>query len=190
MDNLILFLAVNQRLETERLRLRPVKLEDAEDMFEYASVEDNTYFVFPAHESIEDTQHAIANYFIASPLGKFGIELKTEEKFIGTIDIRVDMKKSKAEIGYILNQTYSKKGYATEAAAAMVEFAFETLELEKVTASCDARNTASEAVMKRLGMKKEGVSRHHEIWKNGEWVDMLFYGLLREEYFELKKSSK
>ena len=43
MDNLNLYLAVNNHLETERLRLRPVTLMDAEDMFEYASREDNTY---------------------------------------------------------------------------------------------------------------------------------------------------
>lgn len=190
MDNLTLFLAVNQLLETERLRLRPVEIADAEDMYEYASSEKNTYFVFPRHTTIDDTRHSIANYFMANPLGKFGIELKENKKFIGTIDVRVDMKKLKAEIGYVLNQNYSKHGYATEAASALVKFVFETLELEKITATCDARNTASEALMKRLGMTKEGHSRNHEIWKNGEWVDMLYYGLLREEYFEKKKSSK
>lgn len=187
MDNLLLFLAVNQILETERLVLRPVTLADAEDMYEYASKDENTYFVFPLHQSLEDTQHSIATYFMANPLGKFGIELKETKKLIGTIDIRVDMKKSKAELGYVLNQAFAKRGYATEAAAALMKFAFETLELEKVVASCDTRNTASEAVMKRLGMQKEGLSRHHEIWKKGEWVDMLFYGLLREEYLEKKK---
>ena len=104
MDNLNLFLAVNARLETERLLLRPVTLEDAEDMFEYGSKEDNTYFVFPRHTTIDDTLHSIANYFMASPLGKFGIELKENKKLIGTADIRVDMKKSRAELGYVLNQ--------------------------------------------------------------------------------------
>lgn len=187
MDNLTLFLAVNARLETERLFLRPVRLEDAEDMFEYASKEDNTYYVFPRHTTIDDTRYSIANYFMANPLGKFGIVLKENKKLIGTADIRVDMKKSRAEIGYVLNQTYSKRGYATEAASTLVKFVFETLELEKITATCDARNTASEALMKRLGMTKEGHSRKHEIWKNGEWVDMLYYGLLKEEYKQLSE---
>lgn len=184
MDNLKLFLAVNERLETERLVLRPVKLADAEDMYEYASDKETTYYVFETHQSLDDTRHSIATYFLANPLGKFGLELKKEQKLIGTMDIRVDMKKSKGEIGYVLNGKYMKKGYATEAAKALLKFAFETLELEKVTATCDARNTASEAVMKRLGMQKEGHSRHHELWKNGEWIDMLYYGLLKEEYFE------
>lgn len=186
MDNLNLYLAVNNHLETERLRLRPVTLMDAEDMFEYASREDNTYYVFNTHRTLADTQFSIANYFMMNPLGKFGIELKNEKKLIGTIDLRVDMKKSKAELGYVLNQAYFKKGYVTEAALKLLELAFETLELEKVVSSCDARNTPSEAVMKRLGMQKEGVSRHHEIWKNGEWINMLFYSILKDEYFSQK----
>lgn len=182
MDNLKLFLAVNKQMETERLLLRPVRLADAEDMFEYASNADNTYFVFPKHQTIDDTKHSIASYFMAEPLGKYGIELKKEKKLIGTIDLRVDMRKLKGELGYAISHHYSSKGYATEASNKLLELAFETLELEKVVASCDARNTASEAVMKKLGMTFEGRSRHHELWKNGEWVDMLYYSILREEY--------
>lgn len=188
LDNLNLYLAVNNQLETKRLRLRPITLADAADMFEYASIESNTYYVFNKHQTIEDTQFSIANYFMASPLGKYAIELKEEKKMIGTIDLRVDIKKRKAELGYVLNQAYFKKGYATEAASKLVEFAFETLELEKVTATCDSRNTGSEAVMKRLGMQQEGRSRHHEIWKNGEWIDMLYYSVLKDEYFSHKNS--
>lgn len=186
MDNHQFYLAVNDQLQTERLILRPVTLADAEDMYEYAKRQDNTYFVFPTHQSIDDTRHAIANYFMAAPLGKFGIELKEEKKLIGTIEIRVDMKKLKAELGYAINEKYSGQGYTTEAANEMLKLAFETLELEKVTASCDVRNVASKAVMKKLGMQKEGLSRHNELWKDGEWINMLYYGILKEEYFENK----
>lgn len=182
MDNLELFLAVNREMQTERLWLRPVTLVDAEDMYEYASKDKNTYYVFPTHQSIDDTRHSIANYFMKAPLGKFGIELIEEKKLIGTIDLRVDMKRQKGEIGYTINQRYANKGYTTEASRAMLKLAFETLELEKVVASCDERNKASEAVMLKLGMQKEGRSRNHELWKNGEWINMLFYGILKEEY--------
>lgn len=183
MDNLNLYLAVDNEMETEQLLLRPITLADAEDMFEYASNADNTYYVFPTHQTIDDTRHSIASYFMAAPLGKYGVELKAEKKLIGTVDLRVDMKKQKAEIGYAINSCYGGQGYATEASKQLMAFAFETLELEKVAATCDARNTASEAVMKKLGMTLEGRSRNHEIWKNGEWIDMLYYGILREEYF-------
>jgi len=177
---------VNQILETKRLKLRPVKLADAEDMYEYASDQENTYYVFNTHTSIDDTKYAIANYFMANPLGKFGIELKDEQKLIGTIDVRVDTKRFSAEIGYVLNDKYANNGYTTEAAQRILAFAFETLELEKVWATCDKTNKASAAVMKKLGMQKEAELRHHERWKNGEWMNLLHYAILREEYFEQK----
>lgn len=173
-------------IETKRLILRRITLADAEDMYEYASDADNTYYVFPTHTSLDDTRFSIANYFMADPLGKFGIELKEEQKMIGSIDIRVDAKRQSGEIGYILNKNYQGNGYVTEAAQALMKFAFEVLELEKVTATCNSENNASEAVMIRLGMQKEGELRNHEIWKNGEWINLLQYGILREEYFENK----
>jgi ribosomal-protein-alanine N-acetyltransferase len=183
MDNLNLFLAVNAVLETERLKLRPVTLADAEDMYEYASDDENTYYVFNTHGSVDDTRYSIANFFIANPLGKYGIELKDNQKLIGTIDLRVNMKRSSAEIGYVLNKKYFNKGYTTEAAQELLKFAFEILELEKVFATCNKENKASAAVMKKLGMTKEADLRHHERWKNGEWIDLLQYGILRDEYF-------
>ncbi len=70
-----------------------------------------------------------------------------------------------------------------EAAQELLKFAFETLELEKVFATCNKENKASAAVMKKLGMTKEADLRHHERWKNGEWIDLLQYGILRDEYF-------
>jgi len=183
MDNLKYFMAVNQVIETERLKLRPVTLADAEDMYEYASDSDNTYYVFNTHGSIEDTRFSIANFFIASPLGKYGIELKEENKLIGTIDLRVDTKRYSGEIGYVLNDKYTNNGYTTEAAQRLINLAFETLELEKVFATCNKENKASEAVMKKLGMQKEAELRHHQQWKNGEWIDLLQYAILKDEYF-------
>ena len=94
------------------------------------------------------------------------------------------MKRQKAVIGYDIYKKYGGKGNATEAGEQLLKFAFETLELEKVIATCDARNVASETVMKKLGMTQEGRSRNHEIWKNGEWIDMLYYAILKDDYFK------
>ena len=185
MNNYNLFLAQNQRIETERLILRPITLADAEDLFEYASNRDTTYFVtFNPYDSIEDAYFSIANFFMAQPLGKYGIELKDEQKFIGTVDLfNFDSAKQVAEIGYILNPKYHRKGYMTEAAAALLDLGFNTLELEKIYAMCDSRNDASSGVMKKLGMKQEATRVHHSLDKNENWVDMLEFAILKEEYF-------
>lgn len=169
-------------LECERVRLRPLTLADAEDMYAYASDEETVRYVFERHESLDDTRDNIARYFLANPAGKYAIELKAEGKMIGTIDIRPMPEHGIAELGYTLNRQYWGRGYMTEAAAALIALAFEQLGLEKVFAIHDVRNAASGKVMLRLGMQKEGVLRRHRIHK-GEHLDMAYYGILREEYF-------
>ncbi len=186
MENYRVFLAEYNVIETERLKLRPIDLRDTDDLFEYSSRLDNTYYIYPRHRTPEDTKFAIANYFMDTPLGKYGIELKEEGKLIGTIDIRIKPNRLSAEIGYVLNLDYQGQGYATEAAESMLKFAFEVLELEKVYATCNAENVESEALMIRLGMTKEGELRRYQIWKSGEWINLLQYGILRDEYFKRK----
>ena len=185
MDNYKLLLAQNRVIETERLLLRPVTLEDAEDLYEYASDEENVYFVFEQYQSLEDAPFSIANFFMDQPLGKFGIELKENNKFIGTIDLfNISPQKMSVEMGYILNSKYHQKGYMTEAGRALLALGFEKMELEKIYALCDSRNRASAGVMKKLGMKQEAHRRHHSLSKDGEWIDMLEYAILKDEYFE------
>lgn len=189
MGKLKMLLAKNTRIETDRLILRPVTLEDAEDMFEYASDEETTYFVFDCHQSLEETEENIANFFMSDPLGKYGIELKETGKFIGTIDLRLKEKELKATLGYSMNKAYHGKGYMTEAGKAIVGLGFNVLGLERIQALHDERNEASGKVMQRLGMTKEGVSRHVAKWKQGEWFNDVHYAILREEYFNSKNFS-
>lgn len=187
MENYHLYLAKNNVIKTERLKLRPIVMKDAEDIYEYSSSNRNTYYVYPRHHTISDSEFIIANYFMSEPLGKYGIELQKNKKLIGTIDLRIQAKNRSAEIGYIINERYQRKSYGKEAAKAILAFAFEKLKLEKVTANCQSQNKASESLMLSLGMKKEGELRNHEIWKNGNWVNLLQYGILHEEYFKNDK---
>jgi len=169
-------------LEGERILLRPVGLTDAADMFAYASDEETTRFVFETHRDRAMTEEAIANYFMAAPAGKYAIELKAARKMIGTIDIRPNQIDRIAEIGYTLNKDYRGEGYMTEAGKLITALAFEVLGMEKVFAMHDVLNPASGEVMKRLGMKPEGVLRRHKVFK-GRSCDMAYYGILKEEYF-------
>ncbi|MER2063440.1 MAG: GNAT family protein [Alkalibacterium sp.] len=184
MTDLELNMAKHRTIETERLKLRPVTLADAEDMYEYASDEETTYYVFERHSCFNKTEEAIVNYFIKDPLGKFGIELKASRKLIGTIDLRVKHEKHRAIMGYVLNKDYQGKGYMTEAAHAVLEHAFLTLNIDCVAALHDERNEASGRVMDRLGMEKEGVMRHVGEWKNGEYFNDVYYSILKQEFID------
>jgi RimJ/RimL family protein N-acetyltransferase len=84
-------------------------------------------------------------------------------------------------LGYFLEPGVWGQGYAPEAASLIVDYGFGTLGMDKISASCDAGNTASERVMQKIGMRSEGRFRHAHM-RAGEWRDRLWYGLLREEW--------
>jgi RimJ/RimL family protein N-acetyltransferase len=86
-----------------------------------------------------------------------------------------------AEMGFVINPRFHRRGYASEAAAEMLRIGFEEAGLHRITANCDARNLASAGVMERIGMRREA----HFIqssWEKGEWVDELEYGMLADEW--------
>ncbi len=85
------------------------------------------------------------------------------------------------EIGFTIAPGYQGRGYATEAAILLVDYLFAGRGKHRITASCDARNTASAAVLERLGMRQEGHLRE-STWAKGEWTDDLLYGLLQHEW--------
>ena len=167
-------LAKNRILETDRLMLRPITLDDAEDLFEYASDPENTKHTFPTHKSIEETEWVISNLFMCSPLGNFAIELKENGKMIGTCDLRVNESEKSAELAYAINKKYWGNGYAPEAAKRLLELAFQDLKIERLWAKFSSKNPASGRVMEKIGMEKEGILRHT---KNlcGDFVDQVIY---------------
>ena len=86
-----------------------------------------------------------------------------------------------ALIGYCLAEKAWGQGYATEAAGAMVQWAFDTLDLNRIQSEADTRNRASERVLEKLGFVREGTLRENCI-VNGEVSDSSVYGLLRREW--------
>ncbi len=82
MESIFVKLAQYPSIETERLLLRPVTLDDAEAMFAYASDKDNTRYTFPTNQNLEETKNNIAQFYLANPLGRWGIELKSNGQFM------------------------------------------------------------------------------------------------------------
>ena len=86
------------------------------------------------------------------------------------------------EVGYFIVQACTGRGYATEAAQSMVRYAFSELGVERVDLQCRADNAASQRVAERCGFTLEGRSRRQHRMKSGALVDVLWYGLLRDEW--------
>ena len=84
------------------------------------------------------------------------------------------------EIGFTIAPGHQGRGYATEAVRLLVGYLFARGK-HRITASCDARNAASAAVLERLAMRREGHLRQ-SIWAKGEWTDDLLYAMLHDEF--------
>lgn len=188
-ESLFIKLAKYPIIETERLVLRPVTLDDAEAMFEYASNQENTRYTFPTNQSLEETKNNIAQFYLANPLGRWGIELKSNGEFIGTIDLhKLDAVIKKAAIGYIINQKYWNQGLTTEANRAVIEVAFEKIGMNKLDAFHDKDNPASGKVMEKSGMRFSHEEPYARMDKNesGRIVTDIHYVLTKEDYFANK----
>ncbi|MFB1082596.1 GNAT family N-acetyltransferase [Jeotgalibacillus sp. JSM ZJ347] len=105
---------------------------------------------------------------------------KVTGELYGSVGISIHKAFNNGELGYWIGEEHWGKGYATEAAEAMIRFAFGEKGLHKVYARCFDTNPASGKVIEKLGMKKEGVLREH-VKKDGAFVNLIHYGLLGSE---------
>jgi ribosomal-protein-alanine N-acetyltransferase len=114
-----------------------------------------------------------SDYYLAITVGE-------DEHLIGVARLGLGSHRS-AELGYALRADSWHRGYATEAARLLLDFGFAALGLHRVHAYCGPGNSASQAVLDRLGFTYEGRIRDH-VLTSGAWRDSLLYGLLEQEW--------
>lgn len=180
-------------IETERLILRKMRIEDADDMFEYAGKDSFTkHLLWDTHKSVETSKAFIRetiSRYGKSTFADFGFEYKENGKFIGSGGfMSVDEANLSAELGYVVSDKYWNRGLATEAAGALLNFAFTVLKLNRVQAMVFEGNDASERVQKKLGMQYEGMMRE-AVLKNGEFCNIKINSILRADWEKLKTGS-
>lgn len=149
-------------LETKRLLLRDYKVEDWERVHIYGSDPDFSKYEFWGPNTLEDTKYFIADMVRQShsdPRFKFdfAVCLRDSGLLIGGCGLRRETELSQvANLGWAINPEFQNKGYATEAAKALIDMGFQKLNLAVIYATCDTRNAASYRVMEKLGMKRVG----------------------------------
>ncbi len=149
------------RLETERLILRRPTMEDAQWIFDdYAQDPEVTkYMRWRPHESVRTTREFlrhVLNEWMREKEFHWVIESKETGEGLGMIGIWLE-KEHRAQFGYVLSQKHWGKGYATEAARAVVEWAISQPHVYRVWAICDVENRASARVLEKAGLEFEGV---------------------------------
>ncbi len=173
-------------MATERLILRRFRGADAATLSDYRSDPAVArYQSWDAPFSLEKAEIAVRSFAASSPdepgWFQYAIEHAAERRLIGDVAVRLHDNLKQAEVGFTLATPYQGKGFATEAVSAVLDRLFRLQGLHRVMGECDARNTASAALMERLGFTREGLLRQQTFIK-GEWTDDLLFGLLAPEW--------
>lgn len=172
-------------LETERLILRKITMDDAADIHTYVSNPEVSKYVFwEVHRSLsatEDYIKFILDLYENGKLSPWGIQYKEDGRIIGTVDfINWQTNHRTAEIGYALSEDYWGKGIATEAAKGLINFGFNYMDLVRIQAKCLVENAGSERVMEKAGMAFEGILRKF-IFIKGAHYDVKMFSIINED---------
>lgn len=176
-------------IDTKRLRLRPLREEDAPFFFEvWSDPEAMRYFSFPPMQHIEQAHARIVEKLKSSSDGTSMtcvIESRDTGEVLGDCALFNGVSHSKrAEIGYCLGRKHWGKGYMVEAADALIEHGFKQVGLRRIEADIDPRNVPSIQLVERLGFKREGYLRERWIIA-GEVADTVLYGLIKSDRYPI-----
>lgn len=177
-------------LQTERLSLRAASAADAEATWAFRRL--------PAvQEWLTGTPATLDEYrsFFAEPsrlATTVIVELRHGGAVIGDFMLRVEdswaqldvaerARKTRAELGWVLDPAHSGHGYAAEAVRELIRHCFEELHVRRIVANCFLANTASWRLMERIGMRREAHAVRESLHRSGQWMDTVSYALLADE---------
>ncbi len=174
---------------TDRLKIRRIEKEDWTDIYEYLSDEEvikyEPYGVMTEDEVRGETEKRVNHESF------YAVCLRENGKMIGNFYLEKDDFDT-YEIGYVFNRTFHKKGFATEGAEAILDYAFNDLKAWRVTAMCNPENKASWKLLERLGFRREGTLIKNIYFKTDHhnepiWLDTYEYAILRSEWSKKTK---
>lgn len=180
-------------LETDRMILRPLTLEDADSVYDYAKDPEVTkYVTWEAHQTPADSRnyifdHALQNYHRRIPT-PWAITLKTDHnRVIGTVGCFWVSKNAKSmELAYALGAHHWGQGLMAEASRAVMNYCFQEFDLNRIQARCIVENKGSARVMEKIGMQFEGTHRAIFNRRDRYW-DLHQYAVLRDEWLKTER---
>lgn len=179
-------------IETDRLILRPFKIEDVELAFNNWTNDDEVteFLRWPSHKDVSVTKKVIENW-ISNYKNlnhyQWAIELKEISQPIGAISlVDMDEKTSKVHIGYSIGRKWWNKGMTSEAFNGIIPFLFEEVKVRRIESQHDPNNPNSGKVMLKCGLIFEGKLRQAD-WNNKGIVDACIYSLLAEDYYKNRR---
>lgn len=175
-------------LTTNRLRLRQLRLDDAEALFALRTNQDVIEFMGQEPpQSIDDTHKLIQR--LQTMYERRGgifwcITLKEEDTLVGTCTLfSFNFDFHYAETGYELSPTYWRQGITSEAMSAVLTYGFTELDLHRIEADVAPDNTRSKNLLLKLGFTFEGNLRQRYFFR-GQYEDEYYFGLLKDEWLK------
>lgn len=184
------------RLETNRLLLRDITMDDAEwYLHHFSTAEIVSGQGFPAPRSLQEAKDEMKTYFVdlfkCRSGFRWGIEMKASPGLIGSCGYYKWQKPEglQAEMGYDLNPRYWGRGIMTEALSSIIDFGFMRMELNRIEILVMKQNVRSQKLAMKLGFVKEGVLREHGFDENRRIVDDILFSLLKGDWQMARKKA-
>ena len=180
-------MSTQKTLESDRLVLRKLEPNDTRNIQSLANdknITDNTLSLpYPYEIGVAETWINSVNTKGQNGIKlAYAITIKSSKELIGVVSFTdINKKFAKAEVGYWIGKKYWGNGFCTEAVKTLIDYGFNELGLNKITAHHMLKNPASGKVMLKSGMIKEGYFRE-EVIKCGVFEDIIHYGILRKEW--------
>ena len=168
-------------IETNRLVIREFTMEDLSDLHEILGDAETMKYSEPPYDPAK-TQ-AFLRSFCIDRHGALAAWEKRAQKVIGYI-LFSGAQSGVYEMGWFFNRSFWRQGYACEACKAVIEYAFQDRNANKIFAET-IDGVKSIGLMRKLGMTQEGIRRSQVRGPDGHWADLYLYGLLREQWKKL-----
>ena len=164
---------MNRMIETERLLLRPLTVNDAVDVFEWVGDPIvNRYMPYILYRDLEQVENWLRT--VNEEDNEFALCLKEAKKVIGSGSIVFDPETNAYRLGYNINRSFWQKGYATEAAKAMIQWAYDNLNARDFTAKHATDNIASGKVLIKCGFVFDRYGQYSR-FDESETFDACYY---------------
>jgi [ribosomal protein S5]-alanine N-acetyltransferase len=173
-------------ISTQRLTIRPFAADDAADLHAYLS--EPEVYRFEPGEPITLVEAEELTRERAAGTDFWAIELTGARKMVGHLYLAPSRPPTWRtwELGYIMSPAFQRQGFGTEAAAALLRWAFAERSIHRVVAHCSPDNPASWRLLERVGLRREGLLRKNVFFRRGRdgaeaWTDTFVYAMLAEE---------
>jgi RimJ/RimL family protein N-acetyltransferase len=174
-------------VRTERLLLRPFEPDDLDALHSWQSRPDVARFLYWEARSRDEAREALAKKMATTwpedegDVLALAVQRQDTGEVIGDVNLEwLSEEHEQGEFGFVFHPDHHGRGYATEAARAVLRLGFANLGLHRIIGRCDARNDGSFKLMERLGMRREAHFRHADRFK-GEWGEEYVYAILADE---------